>query len=94
VGSVCGLVIFIATLWLITKGDEIVGPNLQLLGEYFIGYTVTVKGAFIGMGYSFLWGFIFGWLFAYLRNLSLGFFVYMARKKTESFSFRDFLEYI
>lgn len=94
VGSVCGLVIFIATLWLITKGDEIVGPNLRLLGEYFIGYTVTVKGAFIGMGYSFLWGFIFGWLFAYLRNLSLGFFVYMARKKTESFSLRDFLEYI
>lgn len=94
VGSVCGLVIFIATLWLITKGDEVVGPNLRLLGEYFIGYTVTVKGAFIGMGYSFLWGFIFGWLFAYFRNLSLGLFVYMARKKTESFSLRDFLEYI
>ena len=53
VGSVSSLAIFIATLWLIIKNGGVVGPNLQLLAQYFIGYTVTVKGAFIGMGYSF-----------------------------------------
>ncbi|MER3446067.1 MAG: FAD-dependent oxidoreductase [Candidatus Dadabacteria bacterium] len=94
VGSVCGLAIFISTLWLIIRNSEVLGPNLQLLGQYFIGYTVTVKGAFIGVGYSFLWGFIWGWLFAYLRNLSVGIFIYRARKKAESLSLRDFLDYI
>lgn len=94
VGSVCGLAIFVATIWLIIKGGEVVGPNLQLVGQYFIGYTVTLKGVFIGLGYSFLWGFIWGWLFAYLRNLFLGLLMYGARKKAESLSLKDFLDYI
>lgn len=93
VGSVSGLLIFIATLWLIIKGGEVVGPNLQLLNQYFIGYSVTVKGAFIGMAYSFLWGFLFGWLFAYLRNLSLAIFIYRVKRKTELLSFRDFIDH-
>ncbi len=92
-GSLCGLGIFIATLWLIIKGGEVVGPNLQLLGQYFIGYTVTMKGAFAGMGYGFLWGFLFGWIFAYIRNFSLAFFVYRVKRKAELLSFRDFLDH-
>jgi protoporphyrinogen oxidase len=92
VGSVFGLLIFIATLWLILKGGNVVGPNLQLLGQYFIGYSVTVEGAFIGMAYSFFWGFLFGWLFAYLRNLCLALFIYQARRKTEMLSFKDFVD--
>jgi protoporphyrinogen oxidase len=92
-GSVSGLLAFITTLWLVIKGGEVVGPNLQLLGQYFIGYSVTVKGAFIGMGYSLFWGFLFGWLLAYLRNLFLGFFIYRVKKKIEMLSFRDFLDH-
>ncbi|MGH7808499.1 MAG: hypothetical protein ACRENT_10455, partial [Thermodesulfobacteriota bacterium] len=94
VGSVCGSVIFISTLWLIAVGDKVLEQSLRLLGQYFLGYTVSLQGAFIGAGYSFLWGFIFGWLFAYLRNLSLGILIYRARKKTESLSFKDLLDYI
>ncbi|MGH7791549.1 MAG: hypothetical protein ACREOB_04465, partial [Thermodesulfobacteriota bacterium] len=94
IGSVGGLVIFLATIWLIIRENEIVGPSLELLGEYFIGYTVSLKGAFIGTGYSFLWGFIFGWLFAYLRNFFLGLFVYRARKKAEALSLKNLLDYI
>ena len=93
VGSLCSLAIFIATLWLVIKGGADVGPNLQLLGQYFIGYTVTVKGAFIGMGYGFFWGFIWGWLVAYLRNFLLGLYMYIVRKKAELLSLRDFLDY-
>ena len=47
VGSVAGLLIFCATIWLILKGGEVVGPNLQLLAQYFIGYTVSIQGALI-----------------------------------------------
>lgn len=92
-GTVSGLLIFIATLWLVIKGGEVVGPNLRLLSQFFIGYSVTVKGAFIGMGYSFMWGFLFGWLFAYLRNVSLAFYIYRVKKKTEMLSFSDFLDH-
>jgi hypothetical protein len=93
IGTVSGLLIFLATIFLIIKGGKVVGPNLQLLNQYFIGYSVTIKGAFIGMCYSFFWGFLVGWLFAYLRNLFLGFFIYRVKRKVEMLTFRDFLDH-
>ncbi len=93
VGSVSGLLLFLATIWLVIKGGKVVGPNLQLLAQYFVGYTVTVKGAFIAFGYSFIWTFLFGWLFAYLRNLFLAFYLYRIKKKAEMLSITDFLDH-
>ncbi len=92
-GSISGLIIFLATIFLIIKGDEVVGPNLQLLNHYFFGYTVTLKGAFVGMAYSFSWGFLFGWFFAYLRNLFIAFFIYRVKRKAELLKFRDFIDH-
>jgi protoporphyrinogen oxidase len=94
VGSVSGLLFFIATIWLIIKGGDVVGPNLKLLGQYFIGYTVTVKGAFIAFGYSFVWSFLLGWLFAYLRNLFLALYIYRLKKKAELLSLSDFFDHL
>jgi Na+/proline symporter len=59
-----------------------------------MGYTVTVKGAFIAFAYSFFWGFLFGWLIAYLRNLFFAFYAYRIRKKAEVLSLKDFFDYI
>ena len=92
-GLVSGLNIFLATIWLIIKGGKMVGPNLQLLNQYLAGYAVTLKGAFIGFGYFLFWGFLFGWLFAYLRNLFLAFYIYTIKKKVEILSFRDFIDH-
>jgi protoporphyrinogen oxidase len=92
-GSVSGLLIFLSTIFLVLKGGDVTEFNLQLLGQYFFGYTVTVKGAFIGMAYSFSWGFLFGWLFAYLRNFFLAFLIYRVRRKFERLSLRDFLDH-
>jgi len=94
VGVVSGVLIFFATIWLVIKGGDVVGPNLQLLSQYFVGYTVTVKGAFIAFGYSFFWGFFFGWLFAYLRNFLLAFFIYWVKKKTELLTLKDFFDHL
>jgi hypothetical protein len=55
-GIVCGLIIFIATIWLVVKGGTVVGPHLQLLGQFFIGYKVSFWGSIIG----FFWGFAIG----------------------------------
>ncbi len=93
IGIVSALSVFLATLFLFIKGSAVVDPDLQLLGEYFIGYTISLKGAFIGMGYSFFWGFLFGWLFAYLRNLFLAFFIYCVKRKVEMINFRDFVDH-
>jgi hypothetical protein len=68
VGTLCGLGVFTVTVLLLLKGGDVVGPNLALLGQFFIGYTVTATGAFIGLVYGFVVGFILGWLIAFFRN--------------------------
>ena len=45
-GTVSGLLVFLATLWLTFTGDGVTTQALQFLSQYFIGYTVTLKGAF------------------------------------------------
>ena len=90
-GTVSGLLVFLATFWLTFANDRVSSQTLQLLNQYFIGYSVTVTGAFVGMGYTFLWAFLFGWLFAYLHNLFIAFYIYRVKRKFELLSFRDFL---
>ncbi len=91
-GTVTGLIVAIATLWVAVKGEEQAGQNLQMLGQFFQGYTVTVSGALVGFAYSFASAFLWGWLFAYLRNFALGFVIYRARREAELMSFRQFLD--
>jgi protoporphyrinogen oxidase len=94
VGLVSGLVFFLATIWLVIKGGDVVGPHLQLLAQYFVGYTVTVQGSFIVFGYTFFWGFLFGWLFAYLRNFLLALYLYRVKKNAEISTLREFFDYM
>ena len=66
-GLLMGSTIFIATNWLVLKGgytDEaghyIVGPHLQLLSQFFIGYSVSFVGSVIGFTYGFACGTLAG----------------------------------
>ncbi len=93
-GSVAGLLFFLVSLWPFITGRTALVPYLQLFSQYFVGYTVTIKGSFVAFGYSFFWGFLFGWLFAYLRNLFLGLYVYNMKKKSELLSLRDFIDHL
>ena len=92
VGTVCGLLVLGATLWIISRGGEVQNSHLRLLAQYFIGYTVTVKGGLIAFAYSFFWGFLFGWLFAYLRNLFLAIYLYNLKRRVELLSLKDFFD--
>ena len=67
-GIICGLIIFLATNWLLIKGGERVGPHLQLLSQFFIGYSVSFIGSLIGMAYGFVSGYIAGWIIAWVYN--------------------------
>jgi hypothetical protein len=63
-----GVGLFVMTAWLLIKGGENVGAHLQLLGQYFIGYTVTWKGSVIGLFYGAVVGGCVGWAIARIYN--------------------------
>ena len=73
-GIVIGLIIFIGTNWLLLKGGYttpggkyVVGPHLQLLSQFFIGYKVSFLGSLIGFFYGLalgtLCGSAIGWIY-------------------------------
>ena len=67
-GLFMGLGLFAVTIWLVLKGGETVGPHLALLGQYFIGYSVTWGGSFIGLAYGFVLGYCIGFAYARIYN--------------------------
>ncbi len=92
VGLLFGFSVFAATVILVIKGGDQVGPNLGLLSQYFIGYSVSLQGSVIGLIYGFTSGFIIGWLVAFLRNLFVSVYLYAARLKAGMSSVNDFLD--
>ena len=68
IGLLLGLFIFAATIFLVLKGGPVVGPHLSLLGHFLPGYSVTVVGSFIGLGYGLVLGFILGVFIAFVYN--------------------------
>ena len=74
-GLLIGLVIFIATNWLVIKGghltpkgEYVVGPHLQLLSQFFIGYKVSFLGSIIGFFYGFAIGTLSGAMIGWIYN--------------------------
>ena len=67
-GLLFGLGIFVATNWLVIKGGDRVGPHLQLLSQYFIGYRVTFFGSLIGAAYGFAVGTLSGAMIGWIYN--------------------------
>jgi hypothetical protein len=67
-GLLCGLVLFIATNWLVLKGGHRVGPHLQLLSQFLIGYRVSFLGSIIGFVYGFAIGTLSGALIGWIYN--------------------------
>jgi hypothetical protein len=68
VGMLLGTGLLIATVFLVLKGGETVGPHLSLLGQYLPGYSVTWGGAFIGFVYLFVIGYAIGRLIGGVYN--------------------------
>ncbi len=67
-----GVSLFIITVWLIVKGGQSVGLHLQLLGQYFIGYSVSWKGSIVGLLYGAIIGGLVGWTIGTVYNRIVG----------------------
>jgi hypothetical protein len=63
-----GVGLFVMTAWLLIKDGLQVGAHLQLLGHYFIGYSVTWKGSLVGLCYGALVGGVIGWAIGTIYN--------------------------
>jgi hypothetical protein len=94
VGAAVGVSLMLATITLVLRGGEQVGPHLALLANYFPGYRVTALGSLIGAVYGFATGFGLGWAFALLRNTMAFLYETLARRRLESGLFGRFLDSI
>lgn len=92
-GLTVGGLVFLATAIHVLRHPEPEFP-LYLLGEYFYGYTVTWEGAFLGLAWGFVAGFVAGWFLAFARNVGLAVFIFVTRTRAELAATRDFLDHI
>lgn len=67
-GLMTGLLVFVATNWLVIKGGSPVGPHLALLSEFFPGYSVSFLGSLVGLAYGAAVGAAAGWSMAWVYN--------------------------
>jgi len=68
VGLLLGGGLFLATNILVLKGGENVGQHLELLSQFFPGYSVSFVGSLIGFVYAFVGGYIIGRAIGYVYN--------------------------
>jgi hypothetical protein len=79
-GLLMGSTVFLATNWLLIKGghvtpsgEYVVGPHLQLLSQFFIGYRVSFLGSIIGFFYGFALGTLCGAMIGWIYNKIIDF---------------------
>ena len=63
-----GMGLFAMTVWLVIKDGSQAGQHLQLLSNYFVGYSVTWPGAFVGLVYGAITGGGTGWVIGRIYN--------------------------
>lgn len=72
-GMTCGCGLFAATAWLLIIGGENIGPHLNLLSQFFPGYSVTWRGAFVGFLYGLASGagvsYCITWIYNFVLSL-------------------------
>jgi hypothetical protein len=93
IGVAAALVVFLVTAIQMIRGPD---PTiqLQLLSEYFRGYSVSWKGALIGAFWAGFVGFVAGWFFAFCRNAAIAIYLFVVRAKAELSASQDILDHL
>lgn len=92
IGSLFSLLIFSATNFLLFRGGEVVGPNMALLGQFFVGYEVSFSGSLIGAVYGLIAGFVIGWMAAFLRNIAVTVYMHVLKLKGSMSAVSDYID--
>jgi len=93
VGIVLGTIIFLATLVSVGR-DQHSAEHLGLLSQFFVGYSVSLKGALIGLVWGFVTGYVLGWMFAFLRNVAVWVYFIGLRSRADMEQYSDFLDHM
>jgi uncharacterized membrane protein YedE/YeeE len=96
-GVACGLVLggllSIATLVLVPRRHDR-DFSLDLLGQFFKGYSVSWQGVFVGFLWGMAVGFIFGWSLALIRNAAVWIWLTVIRSRAEMSEYSDLLDHL
>ena len=96
-GLACGLVLggllSIATLVLVPRRHDR-DFSLDLLGQFFKGYSVSWQGVFVGFLWGMAVGFIFGWSLALIRNAAVWIWLTVIRSRAEMSEYSDLLDHL
>jgi hypothetical protein len=65
-GIIWGLTILLSTWWILITGAS--GKTFGKLSKFYLGFSVSWGGAFIGLIWGFVDGLILGAVFAWLYN--------------------------
>ncbi len=92
-GIAAGLGLFVVTIVELIRSPVEPSP-LSLLNQYFAGYSVSLKGAFIGFFWGLATGFVMGWFLAFSRNFVVAASIFWIRTRADLRANRDFLDHI
>lgn len=92
-GLVTGLLVFAVTAFHVIV-QPVGGPPLELLAQYFHGYTVSWAGALLGFSWGFVTGFVIGFFAAFICNTTVALYVFALKTKAELERTADFLDHI
>jgi len=92
-GIVCGAGVFLITVFHVVLHPTD-GLEIGLLAQYFYGYEVSWQGAFVGLFWGCVTGFVAGWFLAFVRNFVISVRMMLLRDKAELARMKDFLDYI
>jgi hypothetical protein len=93
VGLTLALAVFLVTAFHVVAHPTD-GPSIELLAQYFYGYSATWAGACVGAWWAFVMGFVAGWFGAFVRNFALALWLMVIRIKANLAETRDFLDHI
>lgn len=94
-GVASGVVVFLLTVVFLLRNADPAGTfGLELLRQFFYGYSVSWTGALIGFLWGFGVGFVAGWFVAFCRNLVIAASIFITRTRAELQATRDFLDHI
>jgi protoporphyrinogen oxidase len=91
VGIVCGIGLFFATVILLLKGGDTIGPRLALLQHYLIGYRITWIGSLVGLIDATIVGYVIGHVCAWLHNTLINSYIFIVSRIAEAKQRRDIL---
>jgi hypothetical protein len=93
VGATAGSLVFVVTAFHVLLHPA-EGVNIELLNQYFYGYTVTWAGAATGALWGMGVGFVAGWFLAFVRNVCVAARLWWLSVGTDLANTRDFLDHI